>query len=234
MAGLTQILNNTDGEPLNVIISGNSDKAVLSEDGFASYYRSIGFAVGSCLGVSMNDTQRANLGDGNGVVNQTGIAREGKGSGCQESYSGGNHFRYWFQNGTKAATNAVFIAASVEMSIKQNHMVVKNGYDLGRNQLVGNATQGTTTDSDTGNQFQTTSVKNDTSLLSGISSSDLNHNIGTDGKVAILQVKMVKKGSGSTSSSKDNSQAGFASYIPRAPVMVVAAIVALAPMTLVL
>ncbi|WFD00283.1 hypothetical protein MYAM1_003031 [Malassezia yamatoensis] len=190
-------------EPLNVIISGQSDSYALSTEGFESYYRAIGFDVGTCGGQSSNDTQKANLGDGKGYVNQTGIARWG--NGCIESLTGGNHFRYWVQNGSKAASNAYFLAASVEYPIKQDHMIVPGGYDLGRDWLLGNATQGTKTDQETGNQFETSYVKNDTSLLKGISASSLNHNIGTDGKVAVILVKVTQKGNGSSNTQDVNS-----------------------------
>lgn len=219
-------------EPLNVIISGKSDKYVLSSDGFASYYRAIGFAVGSCLGLSSNDTQKADLGDGNGNNPQAGIAREGEGQGCNESLHGGNHFRYWFQNGTKANTNAVFIAASVELPIKQDHMIAKNGYDAGRDQLVGNATQGTKTDKETGNQFKTNVVKDDTTLLKGISASDLNHKIGTDGKVKVLQVQLVKRGKGNQQQHINNGQTGIAAQLSNTPWLALAVLAALAPTAL--
>lgn len=49
---------------------------------------------------------------------------------CYESINGGNHARWWKQNGTAADTNAIFMAASVEMNAQANHMIVDNGeYD---------------------------------------------------------------------------------------------------------
>ncbi|KAI3624097.1 hypothetical protein GLX27_002871 [Malassezia furfur] len=214
-------------EPLNVIVSGESDAYALTSDGFESFYRAIGFDVGSCAGRSANDTQRANLGDGNGNVVQAGIARWG--NGCIESLTGGNHFRYWVQNGTRANTGAIFIAASVEEPIRQNHMIVSNGYDLGRDWLVGNATQGARTDNKTGNEFTTSVVANNTSLLRGVSASSLNHDIGTDGVVRILRVR-VTQGSGNSQQSSENAQTGLASYLPGAATVGSALLAALVPM----
>lgn len=192
-----------------MIVSGNSDAYVLSPDGFESYSRAVGFGAGSCLGFSSDDIAQANLGDGNGAHNQTGMARWS--SGCSESISGGNHFRYWFQNGTKGDSNAVFIAASVEMSAKKYHMIVPNGYDMGRDQFVGNATAGIRTDNTTQSQFQTKVLDKNTSLMAKITARDLNHNIGTDQVVYILQVNVVKRGTAS-SSTTSSASTGPASY----------------------
>lgn len=50
-----------------------------------------------CLGIHLGAPQSANLGDGNGWVNQTIELREDYGSAalgtCLESAIGGNHFR---------------------------------------------------------------------------------------------------------------------------------------------
>ncbi|QRV92409.1 hypothetical protein RhiJN_20427 [Ceratobasidium sp. AG-Ba] len=53
------------GEPLNVIISGNSHPDVLSHQGLHKYARSIGFAE-ECLGLHIGDIHSADLGDGEG------------------------------------------------------------------------------------------------------------------------------------------------------------------------
>lgn len=57
------------GEPINAILSGNSDAAVLVDQmengGLQNYFISIGFA-GECLGQHSGSNQQANLGDGNG------------------------------------------------------------------------------------------------------------------------------------------------------------------------
>lgn len=179
-----KILTN-QSEPLNVIISGTSDPAVLSPDGFAAYVSSLKFDPDSFAGQSSNnDAQQANLGDGNGWMNQTGLYR--KTPALMEVLQGGNHFRYWVQNGKKANTGAIFIAASIEMGLKQHHNIVPNGYDLGRDQLVGNATQAPTHSNTT--EYTTKLLSMDTSLMQGVSKNDLNHKIATDGKVAVLEI----------------------------------------------
>ena len=182
---------NRNGEPLNVIVSNKSDPWVLSQDGFTNYSRSLNFRPGDCSLLTFGSNQRANLGDGNGARVQDGIQRYG--DGCKEPLTGGNHFRFWLQK-----SGAVFIAASVEENKDKNHMIVDNGYDLGRDQLVGNATQGTTKDAQ-GNEYKT-SVAYNKSLMKGIKAKDINHNIGTDGRVAVLTVQVTKRASKSAGS----------------------------------
>lgn len=172
-------------EPLNVIISGTSDSAVLTEDGFADFVSSLKFDPDSFAGqTNDNDAQQANLGDGNGWMNQTGLYR--KTPALMEVLQGGNHFRYWIQNGEEANTSAIFIAASVEHGLKQKHDIVSNGYDLGRDQLVGNATEKPTHSNTT--QYTTKVLSMNKSLMKGVTKNDLNHKIGTDGKVAVLEI----------------------------------------------
>ena len=56
----------------------------------------------------------ADLGDGNGPQPEIKVMRQDYGSSdagtCLESLIGGNHFRYWRQNGTLANTGALFLA----------------------------------------------------------------------------------------------------------------------------
>lgn len=109
------------GEPLNVIISGASDPAVLLSSqvggGLLNYYLSLGFAT-ECLGQHLGVHQGANLGDGNGVQNETAVIRWDYGDPavgtCKETIEGGNHFRYWIQNGAAANSGAIFMAVSYE------------------------------------------------------------------------------------------------------------------------
>jgi hypothetical protein len=67
-----------------------------------------------CFGAHLGAPQTANLGDGNGWVNQTFELRNDYGNPdigtCWESLVGGNHLRLWRQNGPKAHTNALFLA----------------------------------------------------------------------------------------------------------------------------
>ncbi|ETS63262.1 hypothetical protein PaG_01537 [Moesziomyces aphidis] len=195
------------GEPLNVIVSGQSDSGVLSQDGFEEFSRALYFSPGSCLNISQGGYQTANLGDGNGAKPQTNIMRynfkQGDGGTCLESLKGGNHFRYWIQNGTAANSGAIFIAASVELNATLNHAIAPNGYDDGRDQLVGNATAGTLT-SPGGFQY-TVSRQSSSQLLSGASASQINHDIGIDGVVDVLTVRITKNGSIGTGRSSASS-----------------------------
>ncbi|UTT95312.1 hypothetical protein NDA17_003855 [Ustilago hordei] len=129
----------------------------------------------------------------------------GDGGTCLESLKGGNHFRYWIQNGTAADSGAIFIAASVELNATLKHMIAPDGYDAGRDQMVGNMT-GRTLSSPGG--FQYTVSKESTQLLNGVSASQINHDIGIDGTVDVLTVKVTKNGTigaGRDSSSGSNT-----------------------------
>ncbi|KAG0704456.1 hypothetical protein DFH29DRAFT_873686 [Suillus ampliporus] len=135
------------GEPINVIISAYSDSAVLQNNvangGLINYFQSFGFST-ECLGQHSGSDQAADLGDGNGYLNETAVIRWDYGDAnlgtCQETVEGGNHFRYWIQNGQTADSGAIFMATSYEMPIAEQHNIIVNGYNLGRDWLVGNAT----------------------------------------------------------------------------------------------
>ncbi|KAH7913934.1 hypothetical protein BJ138DRAFT_1110963 [Hygrophoropsis aurantiaca] len=135
------------GEPINVIISAYSDSDVLQptteNGGLINYYQSFGFST-ECLGQHAGDNQGANLGDGNGYLNQSAVIRWDYGDAtlgtCEETIEGGDHIRYWIQDGKDADSGAIFMAVSYEMPIAEQHNIVPNGYNLGRDWLVGNAT----------------------------------------------------------------------------------------------
>jgi hypothetical protein len=128
------------GEPLNVIVSGASDASVLTVEGFLLWVTSIHFGV-SCLGQANGTAQSANLGDGGGNATQgsgngdNGVLRwnyyDAYFGTCKETFQGGNHFRWWKQEGT----NAYFLAASEELDLASNHMIAQNGYNDGRDWL---------------------------------------------------------------------------------------------------
>jgi hypothetical protein len=135
------------GEPINTIITANSDADVLKDQqtdgGLRNYFFSFGFS-GECLGQHAGSDQGANLGDGNGVKNETAVIRWNYGDAalgaCKETIEGGNHFRYWVQNGGNADSGAIFMALSYELPIAQQHDIIVNGYNLARDYLVGNIT----------------------------------------------------------------------------------------------
>ncbi|KAH8104647.1 hypothetical protein BXZ70DRAFT_921860 [Cristinia sonorae] len=136
------------GEPLNVIITGNSDPEVLKnqekDGGLRNYFLSFGFSS-ECLGQHLGDEQGANLGDGHGTLNETAVIRWNYGDpelgSCRETIEGGNHFRFWVQDGPEGKSGAIFLATSYEMPIKLGHDIIVNGYNLGRDWLVGNITR---------------------------------------------------------------------------------------------
>ncbi|KLO08546.1 hypothetical protein SCHPADRAFT_908523 [Schizopora paradoxa] len=214
------------GEPLNVIISGNSDAAVLvnqlNDGGLQNYFQSVGFS-GTCLGQIDGLQESVDLGDGNGTVNQTDVMRWNYGDPtlgtCKETVEGGNHFRYWIQDGPTGNSGAIFLAESYELPVAQDHDIIDNGYNLGRDWLVGNATSNTfiNTTSLTANatfsgQTSAQGFTYQTSViyLSGLlpnTSDGINHFItvgdgqnAVDGLVAVLTVKISQRPQNTASS----------------------------------
>ncbi|KAG1866714.1 hypothetical protein F4604DRAFT_1905013 [Suillus subluteus] len=123
------------GEPMNVIMSGLSSPDVLTLHGAINFARAIGFSE-ECFGIQLGGYMSADLGDGNGWVNQTIELRQDYGNTgggtCLESLIGGNHFRIFVQNGTAAESGALFLAVSQEEPISEHHDIVPDGYDIGR------------------------------------------------------------------------------------------------------
>ncbi|KAH9987858.1 hypothetical protein BJV77DRAFT_1173278 [Russula vinacea] len=204
------------GEPLNVIISGQSSSWVLADGGFVHFANALGFGQ-ECFGAHLGAPQTANLGDGNGSKNQTIELRKDFGNpvigSCWESLLGGNHLRYWRQNGPKANTGALFLAVSTEevggvltsspltlnlllflfltvsnlQNVSQGHTIAPNGYNLGRDSLVKSALAL--------KKYQgvnySVAAKNITGLIPP-GSNGINHGIATDGIVVLLTVTVVK------------------------------------------
>jgi len=174
------------GEPMNVVISGLSSPGVLTDDGIVNFAKSIGFST-ECLGIHLGGPQSANLGDGNGFVNQTVEIRQDFGNPtigtCEESLTGGNHFRVFRQNGPLADTGALFLAVSEEENVSQGHTISPDGYDEGRDALVSSAV-GTT--SFGGVTYQTTSETLQGVMPAG--SDGVNHGIAIDGNAVLLTV----------------------------------------------
>jgi len=188
-AGGGSMLDNAGGglgEPMNVIISGLSSPGVLNLDGIENFARAIGFST-ECLGIHLGGPQSANLGDGNGFVNQTVELRQDFGDPvlgtCLESLNGGNHFRVFIQNGPQANSGALFLAVSTEEDLSESHTIAPNGYNLGRNALVAAAT-GTTF---FGGVTYSTTAQSLTGLLP-VGSAGVNHGIALDGIVTLLTV----------------------------------------------
>jgi len=203
-------------EPLNVIISGKSDARVLVDQqthgGLINFFLSFGFS-NECLGQHSGAPQQANLGDGNGYTNEISEIRWNYGDpqlgACKETVQGGTHFRYWFQDGPQGNSGAIFMAASDELPLTSGHDIVVNGYNLGRDRIVGNVTQ---TDIPTSNLTNTSTFSGTTSwanytyrcqvtyvpnLLQN-TSYGINHNLtvsvngvpAIDGLVAVIEVQI--------------------------------------------
>ncbi|KAF8529884.1 hypothetical protein JB92DRAFT_2860168 [Gautieria morchelliformis] len=174
------------GEPLNVVISGKSSPAVLTDAGFLNWAKSIGFST-EFLGIHRGTPQTANLGDGNGPQNEIKVIRQdyglpSVGTGI-ESLIGGNHFRYWRQNGPSANTGALFLAVSHEQNVTTHHNIEPDGYNKGRDELVARAVGET---SFCGVKYSTTSQKLTGLLQAG--AQGINHDIAIDGIVVLLTV----------------------------------------------
>jgi len=177
------------GEPMNVIISGLSSPEVLTDDGFLNFAQALGMSF-ECLDIHLGGPQSANLGDGNGFVNQTTELRQDFGNAelgtCLESLIGGNHLRMFRQNGTLANTGALFLAVSKEEDLEEAHTIVPNGYDIGRDLFVSTAVNNGATTSFGGVTYSATS-QNITGLLQP-GSTGVNHGISIDGIVVLLTV----------------------------------------------
>jgi len=204
------------GEPLNMIISGNSDARVLVDaqqnGGLINFFLSFGYST-ECLNLHSGVPQEADLGDGNGYLNETAEIRWNYGDvqlgACKETIEGGNHFRYWLQNGLQGNSGAIFMATSYELPLTDAHNIAVNGYNLGRDWLIGNITHTAipTSNLTNGSTFSgTTSFANYTytsqiTYVSGLlqnTSDGVNHNTtvsvnglpAVDGLVAVIDVQL--------------------------------------------
>lgn len=174
------------GEPMNVIISALSDPYILTEEGFITYSKSIGFAE-ECMGLHYGHRHEADLGDGLGrkqehlLLRQLYIPIFGT---CWESLRGGQHFRAWRQNGTLADSGAWFLGASKEKDSSKNHKIDEDGYNVGRDFVVERAIAG----SHWRGMWWKAEVEWQEGLLQK-GRRGVNHGIDQDGLVAILTVK---------------------------------------------
>ncbi|GAA5845482.1 hypothetical protein JCM9279_003050 [Rhodotorula babjevae] len=193
------------GEPINtvVVLDGGANDELFDDwslsINFGSYLldsQGVGSYVGECLGQSDGARQAANLGDGQGMHNQSDLLRENfqdvTYGTCKESSIGGFHYRTWNQNGSAADSGAYFLAASEELSLSENHMIKDNGYDLGRDEVVRRATvSGGTKSPVTNRTFETTALNaSGPGYFANVSIDEINHGIATDGVVAVLSVKV--------------------------------------------
>lgn len=192
------------GEPINVVIAANSDPSIFALDVFLDFMVSIDMA-GECLGQHDGNIQTANLGDGNGYVNSTTLRYDyGDPSlgTCKETILGGNHLRYFNQNGSQADSGAWFMSVSYEQNLTFNHNIyLPDGYAFGRDLLTGNATAPGGTRSPLTNRTFTTTSTPTPGFFPPNSSVDINHGIEYDGIVDVWVVKVTSNGSVAASSS---------------------------------
>lgn len=180
------------GEPLNVIISGQSSAEIKTRKGLQSYLRSLDFDF-ECLGLHAGTPQKAFI-DPRGLVDQYFIYRQvytpldhvfGT---CIETLRGGNHLRAWQQQGT----GAWFFACSVEQNVTKKHNIVKpDGYDLGRDQLVQKVTSKPDGKTSFFGKYYRTKVDFVTGLIP-VGSQGVNHGESLDGKTAVLTVELLE------------------------------------------
>jgi hypothetical protein len=103
------------------------------------------FPTQECLGLHYGHIHEADLGDGMGRKLEQRLFRQSyfpMWGTCWESAVGGNHFRAWRQNGTRADSGAWFLGVSKEYDSGKNHAIVPDGYNLGRDALVSKAAAG--------------------------------------------------------------------------------------------
>ncbi|GAC94465.1 hypothetical protein PHSY_002036 [Pseudozyma hubeiensis SY62] len=178
-------------EPLNVIVSSLSSPSILTKKGFQNYCRSLDFDK-ECLGLHAGGYQKAYV-DPRGWLDQNFIYRQvytpldhvfGT---CIESLVGGNHIRAWQQQGS----GAWFLATSKEMTATKSHMIVPDGYNVGREELVkqalGKAKDGRTS-------FMFTRYVTEVMYVAGLMPEGVqgvNHDISVDGLTAVLTVTVV-------------------------------------------
>lgn len=171
---------------MNVIISGQSSPQVLTATGFLTYVQAVGFST-ECLDKHGGAPFAANLGDGAGARNQTVEYREAFGDPmlgtCVEELLGGNHLRVF---GPQAGSGALFLATSIEAGLFQNHTIIPDGYNVGRDAFARMATGV--------NQFNGTTFSTTAQTLTGVmpSGSDgINHGIAVDGDAVLLTVTVM-------------------------------------------
>ncbi|GAA5829596.1 hypothetical protein JCM3766R1_001233 [Sporobolomyces carnicolor] len=192
------------GEPLNVVISARSDPRIISDlDTFLDYCSSLKFSRQCFQWEDGESLQAANLGDGNDLVNQTTILRYDYDDPifgtCTESMQGGNHFRIFRQNGTRVASSgggAWFLAVSKEHNLAKNHMIVPNGYDLGRDELVEIAVNPNGTRSPVSQTLYRATVRavGGREYFGAVGPNEINHGVGIDGRIAVLTVTVAEEG----------------------------------------
>ena len=207
-----------------MIISNKSDHSLLSEDGMSTYLGSLGYESGPCQAGDRVVGDQANVGNGKDTIMSTVFTWHSP--RCDLVQNPSLRLNYWTQTDLSKHQGAHFIAAAVVLPNKDGDQVVKNGYDLGRDEFVAQATVNNTNTPvahryNNTLEYRTQVIYNYTELLSNIWAQDLQFSVGTDGRVPILLVSIVQSSSNETPkvyptphSSHPGSQAGLASCHP--------------------
>ncbi|SPO41135.1 uncharacterized protein PSFLO_06617 [Pseudozyma flocculosa] len=224
------LVGDGEHEPLNVIVSALSSPEILTKKGLQSYMRSLDFDK-ECLGLHSGGAQKAWL-DPRGWRDEEWLFRkvytplDHLFGTCIESLVGGNHFRAWQQQGT----GAWFLATSKEQNVARKHMIVPDGYNIGRDELV----EQSQAERDTVTSFFGKRYRTSVEYVAGLmppGQQGVNHDIAVDGLTAILTVTLLTSSSSSASpvSSAPASSAAVSGLDTNAPEPVGAAAAAADP-----
>mgnify|MGYP000026383074 CR=1 FL=1 len=175
----------------------------------------------------LSDIDRANeddLGDGKSLLNATKTFQFS--SLHWTDVYGGNRLDIFLQNSISPA----FISAALLNNGSLDFSVAQNGYDLGRDYVVGNAARRLSRERhDIRPVLSTKLLEYETSMLQGISANNLCQNIGTDGRIAVLEVQYISRRGDSSSGS---AQFVLIPFIPNTLLLLMSIMVAFAPITL--
>ena len=107
------------------------------------------------------------------------------------------------RNDEKVASSgggAWFLAVSKEHNLAKNHMIVPNGYDLGRDELVEIAVNPNGTRSPVSQTLYRATVRavGGREYFGAVGPNEINHGVGIDGRIAVLTVTVAEDGNGRT------------------------------------
>ncbi|KAG7445563.1 uncharacterized protein BT62DRAFT_969236 [Guyanagaster necrorhizus] len=131
-------------EPVNAIISGNSDQAVLAQQsmdrGLMNYFPAVAI---SATGTNQHTSNSQQVDSGDSNENETAVMQYNYGDpalgSCTESFKRDDHFQYWVQNSSEADSGAIFLAISYKTSSSDQHNIIENRYNLGCNYVLGSS-----------------------------------------------------------------------------------------------
>lgn len=227
--------NETKGVPLNIILSNKTDPRYDAPPPWSDdYLFSLGYGHKSpepVNALSFNDSME--LGKSGRYISPHAYLFS---SDCKKPENACLQLTPGTQN--NEYFGATFITAALAKSTADGVKIIENGYDLARDQFVARATSSYSGEPVLHYQnksfaFKTTVVYNDTELLANVSANDLRDNVGTDRRVPILYVEVLKAPfKEPTKSYPDFNGAAAWASLPTVPVALVASMIALLPMAL--